>query len=291
MRPTVQILVLVWALVTILATLFYYVFDYIRRKRYLRKFGLKLHEEKGTINYIEEATERLNKVFVSSTTDTSDKFIAAGMYNTQYASLVQPIKYLVAIIGGGAIAYAGFRLNWKMMDYILYESIWLVLVIILPDMYLRQRSVALQHKISNKLPYLLDLMGVCVQTGMTIESSMGYLGKEMANFDKDLAYMLKKTNDRARLVGLEIALQELYERVPTPEVRSFVMTLNQSLQYGSSIYGVLTTLATDIREVQMLGLEEKIGKLAAKMSVPLILFIMLPIVILITAPGIMRMLS
>ncbi|WP_252019485.1 type II secretion system F family protein [Vibrio sp. SCSIO 43136] len=257
----------------------------------MRKFGLKLHEEKGTINYIEEATERLNKVFVSSTTDTSDKFIAAGMYNTQYASLVQPIKYLVAIIGGGAIAYAGFRLNWKMMDYILYESIWLVLVIILPDMYLRQRSVALQHKISNKLPYLLDLMGVCVQTGMTIESSMGYLGKEMANFDKDLAYMLKKTNDRARLVGLEIALQELYERVPTPEVRSFVMTLNQSLQYGSSIYGVLTTLATDIREVQMLGLEEKIGKLAAKMSVPLILFIMLPIVILITAPGIMRMLS
>jgi tight adherence protein C len=69
------------------------------------------------------------------------------------------------------------------------------------------------------------------------------------------------------------------------------MTLKQSLQYGSSIYGVLTTLAGDIRDVQMLTLEEKIGKLAAKMSVPLILFIMIPIVILIAAPGILRMMS
>jgi tight adherence protein C len=41
----------------------------------------------------------------------------------------------------------------------------------------------------------------------------------------------------------------------------------------------------------MLGVEEKIGKLAAKMSIPLILFIMMPIVILITAPGIMRVMA
>jgi tight adherence protein C len=39
----------------------------------------------------------------------------------------------------------------------------------------------------------------------------------------------------------------------------------------------------------MLGLEERIGKLAAKMSVPLIVFIMIPIVILIAAPGVMRL--
>ncbi len=72
-------------------------------------------------------------------------------------------------------------------------------------------------------------------------------------------------------------------------MRSFVMTLKQSLRYGSSIYGILTTLAADIRMVNMLQAEEKIGKLAAKMSVPLILFIMLPIVFVIVAPGIMRL--
>ncbi|MEC8483612.1 MAG: type II secretion system F family protein, partial [Pseudomonadota bacterium] len=50
-------------------------------------------------------------------------------------------------------------------------------------------------------------------------------------------------------------------------------------------------LSSEIRAVQMLSIEEKIGKLAAKMSVPLILFIMFPIVILIAAPGVMRMIN
>ena len=44
-----------------------------------------------------------------------------------------------------------------------------------------------------------------------------------------------------------------------------------------------------MRKSQVLSIEEKIGKLAAQMSVPLILFIMFPIVILILAPGMMQM--
>ena len=92
-------------------------------------------------------------------------------------------------------------------------------------------------------------------------------------------------------MGLEQALDEMFDRVPSNEMRSFVMTLKQSIQYGSSIYEVLTNLSSEIRAVQMLSIEEKIGKLAAKMSVPLILFIMFPIVILIAAPGVMRMIN
>jgi len=290
-NPIVHIIILLWLVVIIIATMIYYAIEYVRRRRYLRQFGLSTTEAELRVNYIEKITEKLNKIFVTSSDDSAEKFVAAGMYNTKYASLLKPIKYLAGSLGGALIFYFGYVRGWDINDFIIYEALWLIITLVAPDVYLSYRTKALQQKISGRLPYLLDLMGVCVQTGMTIESAMGYLAKEMATFDKDLAYMLKKTNDRARLVGLDAALQELYERVPTTEVRSFVMTLNQSLHYGSSIYVVLTTLAVDIREVQMLGLEEKIGKLAAKMSVPLILFIMLPIVILITAPGIMRMMS
>ncbi|TOO76471.1 biotin synthase, partial [Vibrio parahaemolyticus] len=52
---------------------------------------------------------------------------------------------------------------------------------------------------------------------------------------------------------------------------------------------VLSDLAEDMRKVQILTVEEKVGKLSAKMSVPLILFIMFPIVILILAPAVMQM--
>lgn len=51
---------------------------------------------------------------------------------------------------------------------------------------------------------------------------------------------------------------------------------------------ILSDLAEDMRRIQLLRVEEKVGKLAAKMSVPLILLIMFPIVILILAPGVMQ---
>ncbi len=165
----------------------------------------------------------------------------------------------------------------------------LIAVIVLPDTLLQMRRKMLIFKTSSQLPYLLDMMSVCVQTGMTIEAALVYLGKELAEFDSDLCYQIKRTSDSAKIHGLEKALNDLSDRIPTPPIRSFVLTIIQNLQYGTSVAQVLSDLAEDMRKVQILTVEEKVGKLSAKMSVPLILFIMFPIVILILAPGIMQM--
>lgn len=72
-------------------------------------------------------------------------------------------------------------------------------------------------------------------------------------------------------------------------MQSFVLTIIQNLHYGTSVANILSDLAEDMRRIQLLRVEEKVGKLAAKMSVPLILLIMFPIVILILAPGVMQL--
>ncbi len=289
----IQLILAIWFIVIGISSFVYVGYDQFRRKSKLRRFGLNEHEVKkeSETQTAEDVTRFVAHLFTASKHDISDKFIAAGFYNMRFVHLYLPVKYMFLLLGVGGILGWGWRIELPALNIMIFALIWGILAIVIPDAYLTTRTKALQRKISNRLPYLLDLMGVCVQTGMTIEASLSYLSQEMAGFDRDLAYMLKRTNDRAHIVGLEKSLDELYKRLPTPEIRSFVMTLNQSLQYGSSIYSVLTTLAVDIREVQMLNLEEKIGSLSAKMSVPLILFIMIPIVILITAPGVMRMLG
>ncbi|PJC86107.1 biotin synthase [Vibrio sp. HA2012] len=289
----IQLILAIWFVVVGLSSFVYVGYEQFRRSRRLRRFGLseKATSKASDVQTAEEVTKYVTNLFAASHKDVAEKFIAAGFYNTRFAHLYLSGKYLLLLIGGALIATAGIYLGMTTVQLAVAVVGWAIVTIIVPDAYLDMRTKSLQKKLSNQLPYLLDLMGVCVQTGMTIEAAMSYLSQEMAGFDRDLAYMLKRTNDRAHIVGLEQALEELYKRVPTTEIRSFVMTLNQSLQYGSSIYTVLTTLAVDIREVQMLNLEEKIGKLSAKMSVPLILFIMIPIVILITAPGVMRMMG
>lgn len=235
----------------------------------------------------EQLDKFLPKTLIQSNETVRKNFERAGIYSTRMSQWFMPVKYAFTLLGGGGLYIITSGVSTSTQTALV--AAWCIITIVLPDVYIDFRRRALQNKIANQLPYLLDLISMCVQTGMTLESSIHYLSSEIQGLDKDLSHAVDLVNDRAQLIGLEKALDEFYERYPLSEVRSFVLTLKQSLQYGSSIYSVLNNLASDIREVRMLTLEEKIGKLSAKMSVPLILFILIPIVVLIAAPGIMRL--
>ncbi|GAM60282.1 type II/IV secretion system protein tadC [Vibrio ishigakensis] len=215
------------------------------------------------------------------------KLIEAGLYHRDYAKYYFPLKVAVTLVVIALLFIVDLSLQVRMMA----APMVLLLTIIVPDMLLNMRKALLIRRISGKLPYLLDMMAVCVQTGMTIEASLDYLGRELEAFDKDLCYQIKRTSDSAKLIGLERALNDFSERVPTHIVQSFVLTILQNLNYGTSIAQVLGDLAEDMRKMQVLTIEEKVGKLSSKMSVPLILLILMPIVALILAPGIIQVMS
>ncbi|PMM26427.1 type II secretion system F family protein [Vibrio breoganii] len=216
-----------------------------------------------------------------------NKFEDAGIYNKDLLRYYQPLKFALLAVAVICILLFVYETNDMLISFLAA----IIGVIIVPDMYLAMRKKRLIEKNSRQLPYMIDMMAVCVQTGMTLEASFRYLGDELKSFDKDLCYQIRKTSDAAEVKGMEAALADLTKRVPTPQVRSFALTLTQNIQYGTSVAPVLSDLSEDFRNEQILVMEEKIGKLAAKMSTPLILFIMFPIVILILAPGITRMAS
>ncbi|MDK2624089.1 type II secretion system F family protein [Vibrio vulnificus] len=231
------------------------------------------------------------KRFSFNKDETKKKLVAAGIYSdfisqTYYLFKIVP---LFLTIGGGLLAVSQEVIDFNEM--ILIDAFALIIFVAGPDLYLSSRTNTITRHVSSRLPFLLDLMNVCVHTGMTIEATLEYLAKELQTVDKYLAFTVNVTVQRSKVIGIEKALEEFYEMVPSSEAQSFVMTLVQSLQFGSSVGQVLGTLATDIRQINMMELEEKIGKLGAKMSIPMIVFIMVPIIILIIAPGIMRMLT
>jgi tight adherence protein C len=217
--------------------------------------------------------------------------VKAGIHNEFFSQVYYLIKIVPMIFCIVTIGYMYLNSRLDMLNSFMSVGISLLIFLIAPDMYIASRGKSNISHISSRLPFLLDLMNVCVHTGMTLEASLEYLSNELKMVDENLAFVVQTTSERAKVVGLDKALSEFYDLVPTTEAQSFVMTLTQSLKYGSSVGAVLASLASDIREINMLELEEKIGKMGAKMSVPMIAFIMIPIVILIAAPGIMRMLG
>ncbi|EGQ7965018.1 type II secretion system F family protein [Vibrio vulnificus] len=231
------------------------------------------------------------KRFSFNKDETKKKLVAAGIYSDFIAQTYYLFKIvpLLLTIGGGLLAVSQELIDFNEM--MLIGAFALIIFVVGPDLYLSSRTNSITRHISSRLPFLLDLMNVCVHTGMTIEATLEYLAKELQTVDKYLAFTVNVTVQRSKVIGIEKALEEFYEMVPSSEAQSFVMTLVQSLKFGSSVGQVLGTLATDIRQINMMELEEKIGKLGAKMSIPMIIFIMVPIIILIVAPGIMRMLT
>lgn len=259
-----------------------------KQQKYINKYLAPKNKDKEPEKFIDWLDNVIPNVLTANNEEVNQKLSDAGVYSFKYAHLYLPLKFITLFIGCGVITFMTYQ-SLEPILIISIISLWVILILIVPDSILDSRVKKYRSDMTRQLPYLIDLLAVCVQTGMTVEASMGYLASEMKGFDPKLARLLERTNERAHIVGLDKALDELYVHIPTPEMRSFVMTLKQSLQYGSSIYMTLTTLSSDIRKVTMLNIEEKIGQLAAKMSIPLILFIMIPIVILIAVPGVMRM--
>lgn len=276
-------MMLLIALIVLFVSLLFLIFDSLRTEQRRKKVAFYIGGDPV------RAPSRVNRFFVrfgkEHRHELEQKLIEAGYYNTEWAKFYFPAKLAVLVVVTGLVLLSDMTANNQLIIIIFT----LIAVIVLPDTLLQMRRKMLIFKTSSQLPYLLDMMSVCVQTGMTIEAALVYLGKELAEFDSDLCYQIKRTSDSAKIHGLEKALNDLSDRIPTPPIRSFVLTIIQNLQYGTSVAQVLSDLAEDMRKVQILTVEEKVGKLSAKMSVPLILFIMFPIVILILAPGIMQM--
>lgn len=182
---------------------------------------------------------------------------------------------------------------YAMGSNLLMASIFVIVaaVILLPD---RIKSMAVKRRIKsicNDLPFIIDMVAVCVQSGMTVEAALRYISDNTRDINPDIASMLDRTMLKNEVSGIVAALEQLYEEVPANEVRMFCSTLQQSIKYGSSVYQVLVDLSKEIRDIQLLAVEEKVASLSARMTVPMIAFIMFPLLLIVAGPGIIGMMS
>ncbi|MBT0722566.1 type II secretion system F family protein [Tatumella sp. TA1] len=214
-----------------------------------------------------------------------------NLYRRIDASIILKIGLAVMLTVVGIVASQ--LMGWELArnDYVVVGIISLVITIVLPStlraMYVKKRV----KKLTAELPWMIDLLAVSIQCGMTPEQAFKFLSTKMSGINPDFVPFLQRLVRRTEMSGLSNALYHFSREIPSTETRLFCAMLEQSLQYGSSLYDQLMELSREIREIQLLTTEENIGKLSAKMSVPLILFFMFPVVIIVAAPGIMRVFS
>lgn len=176
-------------------------------------------------------------------------------------------------------------LELKRESLLIVLIVVLAVVIILPSRVQAVTTQRRHRKIANDVPYLIDLLAVCIQSGMTVEASLSFTAYKIDMINKDLSSLLVRTTMRADVSGIDSALEQLASEVNSDEIRMLCSTLMQSTKFGSSVYSILIDLSKDIRQLQLLSMEEKVAALSAKMTFPMIAFILFPLIAIVAGPG------
>jgi tight adherence protein C len=156
----------------------------------------------------------------------------------------------------------------------------------LPDWYVGQRKKKRSESIFLGLPDALDLMVVCVEAGLGLDTAMartakageGPLSQEIARLLQDLRVGVPRAE----------ALDALLERTDVPELRQFVHAVVQAETYGVPVSSVLRAQATEQREKRRFRAEERAMKLPLKVIFPLVFCILPVLFIVVISPAFLK---
>jgi len=162
----------------------------------------------------------------------------------------------------------------------------------LPNMFLENMVQRRQQSLKDAFPDALDMLLICVQSGMSIEAAFGKVAKEISSQSMELAEELSLTTaELSYLSDRKKAYFNLGERTGLQGIKSVATALIQSEQYGTPVAQALRVMAKENREMRMSEAEKKAAALPPKLTVPMILFNLPVLFVVILGPAMIQVMK
>jgi len=122
-------------------------------------------------------------------------------------------------------------------------------------------------------PDMIDLLVVCSEAGMGLESGLARVAQEMSQTNPSISRVLHGLLDDLRILPNR---SDAFEKLGSTSdgLRRFGTMVAQSLQYGTPVGQALRSIAVDLRRERITKLEERAHKLGAKLTIPMVLFLL-----------------
>jgi tight adherence protein C len=142
------------------------------------------------------------------------------------------------------------------------------------------------------LPDTLDLMVICAEAGLGLESMVERVASEMAPSNAPIAAEFATLSSELRLLSdRRQALLNIGQRTDVEGLRRLATTLAQTIQYGTPLGQALRALASEMRQERLTAFEERAAKLPAILVLPLTLFILPCLVLLLAGPSFVQLIG
>ncbi len=193
-------------------------------------------------------------------------FLTFGfLYISKFAAAWSPMMKLGVSLG---MAYIGFMA---------------------PNIFVTNLIKRRQQAISYAFPDALDLLLICVQSGMSIEAAFNRVSREVAAQSVELAEEFALTTaELSYLPERRLAFENMGNRIGLPAVKATATSLIQAERYGSPVGQALRVMAKENRDLRMLEAERKAQALPPKLTVPMIVFFLPVLFVVILGPGVVE---
>lgn len=227
--------------------------------------------------------------------DLKDKLSQAGLrgqapvYRFYFFRLVLPIA--LGLFGLLTLIVLNTP-GWGMLQRVAGTLALTLFGYYLPAIYVKNRANKRLASIMPVFPDALDLLLICVESGMSVELAFARVAEEMSENSVELAEEFHLTTaELSYLSSRRAAFENLARRNNHVGIRSVATALIQAERYGTPLGETLRTLAAENRQMRMMAAEKKAASLPAKLTVPMIVFFLPVLFIVILTPAAMRLMG
>jgi len=159
----------------------------------------------------------------------------------------------------------------------------------LPELFLRNQTSKRQLSMKRALPDAMDLLLICVESGVSIEHAFRKVASEIGGQSVPLAEELTLTTaELSYLQERRQAFENLAARTGVEAIKSICTALVQAERYGTPVGLALRVLSQESRDMRMNEAEKKAAALPPKLTVPMILFFLPVLFAVILTPAIIQ---
>lgn len=156
-----------------------------------------------------------------------------------------------------------------------------------PNIYLKNMIDKRRQSIVAAFPDSLDLLLICVESGMSIEAAIQKVSQEVGGQSIELAEELSLLSaELSYLPERRQAYDGMAKRTQHPGIKAVATAMTQAETYGTPLGAALRVMAKENRDLRLAAAEKKAAALPAKLTVPMILFFLPVLFVVILGPAI-----
>jgi tight adherence protein C len=200
-------------------------------------------------------------------------------------ALALPAAAVAFLLWGASVK--GTPVNYRSL--FMYSCMALIVGLMIPNMWLRGKAKKRIERVRLSMPDALDLLIVCVESGLGLDAALVRIGREMSDVAPEFCEELV-------LLNLEISagkpreecLRNLALRSGCDEVESLTARINQSAKFGTNLGNSLRIHSESLRQKRRQEAEERAAKTTVKLLFPLVFFIFPAIFVVILGPAVVK---